>query len=59
MKLTKKQVEKMCREVFRENPSTFQKDIPAKRMYFNNLTDSLAREGQITLNQYEKWSNPF
>ena len=57
--LTKKQVVEMCREVFREMPEMFRGDIPAKREYFNDLTDSLAKDNQITRYQCDNWSNPF
>lgn len=59
MKLTKKQVVEMCRETFRENPEHFRGDSVAKREYFNDLTDTLASDGQITRYQCDNWSNPF
>ena len=58
-KLTKQQIIDMCREVFREYPETFRGDIPAKREYFNNFTDSMCKDKMITLKQYETWTNPF
>ena len=59
MKMTKKQVVSLCREIFRDNPETFRGDTPAKREYFNNFTDGLAKDGIITPSQYARWSNPF
>jgi len=34
-------------------------DKPARREAWNNFTDSLCKDGQITLKQYESWNNPF
>ena len=39
--------------------SRFYYDTIAKREAFNNYTDSLCKEGKITLKQYETWRNPF
>tara|TARA_R100000655_G_scaffold668_3_gene2895 strand:- start:115 stop:303 length:189 start_codon:yes stop_codon:yes gene_type:complete len=39
--------------------SRFYYDTIAKREAFNNYTDSLCKEGKITLKQYETWGNPF
>ena len=39
--------------------SRFYYDTIAKREAFNNYTDSLCKEGKITLKQYESWGNPF
>lgn len=59
-KLTKAQVVAMCRETFREYPDQFPRgDVIAKREYFNNYTDMLCKDGDITLKQYETWDNPF
>ena len=35
------------------------KDIVAIRTAWNDWTDSLCKSGQITLRQYETWTNPF
>lgn len=59
-KLTKAQVVALCRMTFREYPDQFPRgDVIAKREFFNDYTDSLCKEGDITLKQYESWSNPF
>ena len=59
-KLTKAQVVAMCRNYFREYPDQFPKgDVIAKREFFNDYTDGLCKDGDITLKQYETWSNPF
>lgn len=34
-------------------------DKPARSEAWNNWTDSLAKSGEITLRQYETWTNPF
>ena len=34
-------------------------DTIAKRESWNNFTDALCKGGDITLKQYENWSNPF
>ena len=34
-------------------------DIIAFREGWNNFTDSLCKDGDITLRQYETWDNPF
>ena len=58
-KLTKAEVVAHCREVFRDNPECFRGDFIAKREYFNNYTDMLCKDRQITEKQYNTWSNPF
>ena len=34
-------------------------DVIAKREDWNNFTDALCKEGYISENQYNNWSNPF
>jgi hypothetical protein len=34
-------------------------DVVAKRESWNNFTDQLCKEGYITMNQYNNWTNPF
>ena len=41
-----------------ENPS-LKTDTIAKRESWNDYTDMLCKEGDITMNQYNNWSNPF
>tara|TARA_R100000781_G_scaffold90541_1_gene55984 strand:+ start:342 stop:509 length:168 start_codon:yes stop_codon:yes gene_type:complete len=55
MALTKKEVLKMFRESFTISKT----DSIANREAFHNFTDSLCKGGEITLKQYENWSNPF
>ena len=40
------------------NPS-LQGDKIAKREDWNNFTDMLCKCGEISMNQYENWTNPF
>lgn len=58
-KLTKAEVIKQCREVFKSDPITFRNDDIAKREYFNIYTDNLRTDGLITEHQYLTWTNPF
>ena len=34
-------------------------DTPARCEAWNNWTDALCKDRQITLKQYETWTNPF
>jgi len=34
-------------------------DKPALRQSWHNYIDSLCKDGEITLKQYENWGNPF
>ena len=50
----------MCfKQLWNLNPVWERKDKVAKRESWNNFTDSLCKSGNISLNQYEKWDNPF
>ena len=55
MTLTKKQVLKLFKDSF----IILKNDSIANRENFHNFTDSLCKNGRITLKQYENWSNPF
>jgi len=55
MKLTKKQALKMFIEIY-AGPHG---DVVWKREAWNNLTDSLCKERQLTERQYNTWTNPF
>jgi hypothetical protein len=55
--LTKKQVIATFKtEILPAIPAN---DKPAQRMAWNNYTDSLCKDGQITLRQYETWVGPI
>ena len=58
-KMTKAEVVAYCREVFRENPDYFRGGVTAQREFFNDYTDMLREDRQITAKQYNNWSNPF
>lgn len=58
-KLTKAEVVAHCRETFASAPAYFRGDVVAQREYFNDYTDSLCKDGQITAKQYDSWTNPF
>lgn len=34
------------------------RDMPARREAWNNYTDVLCKDGEITILQYEKWTHP-
>ena len=55
MKLTKKQALQMFLE-FYEGPRG---DVFWKREAWNNFTDSLCKDRQISSHQYDTWTNPF
>lgn len=48
-------------EIFRAHylPTIPKHDTDMKCEEWNNYTDSLRRQGDITERQYETWSNPF
>ena len=45
--------------MFREMYYISKNDSIANREKFHNFTDSLCKDGNITLKQYENWSNPY
>jgi len=55
MKLTKKQVLQM----FREIDNSPKGDVVRRREAWNNFTDYLCKDRQITERQYDTWTNPF
>lgn len=34
------------------------RDMPARQQAWNDFTDSLCKEGRVTLKQYETWTHP-
>ena len=54
--MTKKQAIKLFNEVFGDS---FGDDIVAKRTAWNDFTDSLMKDGEITETQYDTWTQPF
>ena len=57
--MTKAEALKKFRELYKTLPTALRGDAIAKREDWNNYTDSLCKEGLITLNQYESWDQPF
>lgn len=55
MKLTKKQALQM----FLESYVGPRGDVVMKREAWNNFTDALCKDRQITDRQYAAWANPF
>ena len=60
-KMTKAEAVQNFRDLWKQETkgSRFYYDTIAKREAFNNYTDSLCKEGKITLKQYENWGQPF
>lgn len=57
--ITKAQALSQFKEFNKDFLTKYKDDIPAKREAWNNYTDSLCKDGQITERQYNNWSNPF
>ena len=57
-KMTKTEAVKMFRELYKRWGGR-RADSIAKREEWNNWTDSLCKDGLITLKQYENWGQPF
>ena len=55
-KLTKKETEILFKEEIL--PFVDKKDKPALRQAWNDYTDFLCRNGEITMRQYETWTQP-
>lgn len=52
-------IKEHCKEVFKTYPEHYENDAPAQREYWNNYTDMLCKDGVISEQQYNNWSNPF
>ena len=59
MRMTKVQVVAQFKEMLRESGDPFKGDSIAKREAFNNYVDMLNKDGDVTDNQANNWSNPF
>lgn len=57
--MTKQDALSMFLEMWREQTVYSKNDTIAKVTEWNNFTDSLNRNGDITDKQYANWSNPF
>ncbi len=51
---------KQAEQIFKAEimPYLPKNDKPALRMAWNDYTDSLCRDGQITSKQYQNWTQP-
>lgn len=61
-RLTKKTVIAMFREMWAdavEHDSSLRGDTIAKQQAWNDYTDGLCKDGDISHHQYNTWSNPF
>lgn len=55
--MTKAEALKLFREIISYN---FPRgDVTMRREAWNNFTDSLCKDRQITSKQYDTWTNPF
>ena len=62
MKLTKKNALRIFKDVLNTDHvyyANIRGDKVAMRESWNNFTDSLCKDGEITESQYNTWSNPF
>ena len=59
MRMTKVEVVAQFREMLRELGDPLKGDSIAKREAFNNYVDMLNKDGDVTDNQANNWSNPF
>ena len=53
LRLFRQEIAPLVREKYGRN------DIVAMREEWNNYTDALCKDGEITLKQYESWTGPF
>lgn len=54
--MTKKQAVNLFKESFL---SIDKKDKPMMREVWNNFTDALCKNGDITPSQYDRWTGPY
>lgn len=59
MALTKKQALIIFKDIYKDFLKKKRFDYVAKREAWNNWTDGLCKDGQITSWQYENWDQPF
>lgn len=52
-------IKEHCIEVFKTYPEQYENDASARRIYWDEYTDMLRREGMISKHQFTTWSNPF
>ncbi len=59
MPLTKKQALINFKAIYKDFLKENRFDYVAKREAWNNWTDALCKDGQITSWQYDNWTQPF
>lgn len=59
VKMTKAQALRLFRETHEEFLKKYRNDPIAKRTAWNDFTDMLEKDGDITPRQSHSWSNPF
>jgi hypothetical protein len=57
--MTKIQAISEFRELYRDVIRLMENDTIARRTMWNDYTDTLCKMKQITMRQYETWTNPF
>lgn len=57
--MTKQQALQQFRELMRASEFDFRGDAIAKREAWNNYTDALCKDGEISQKQCDNWTNPF
>lgn len=57
--MTKAQALQLFRETHKEFLKKHRNDPVAKRTAWNDFTDVLAKDGEITQEQYQNWNNPY
>ena len=58
-KMTKAEALRDFRILYKTFTNYRKGDVVAKRTEWNDWTDSLCKDGLITLKQYENWGQPF
>ena len=57
--MTKVQVQKLFKEVYEDQLIAFKNDRVMKVAMWHDFTDKLCKDGDITPNQYNSWTNPY
>lgn len=55
----RKMTKREALDMFRQIDDSPRGDVVWRREAWNNFTDSLCKDRQITAHQYETWTNPF
>ncbi len=57
--MTKRQAKEAFAAAYGSTREEWRNDKPALRQAWNDYTDRLCKDGQITQRQYDMWLNPF